>query len=875
MQFSRRSIPWFLIATGMALFGQTLSATACSDDIAAGAGLGITSVPANESGQFRSTFCKYTEIVAPNGQPIKIFSQNHVTNDQMIRARRILEFFLEIVPDSVYGADKSAVANQMAMNDARLLLLNGRDGENDVDLPGQPLYAGEMTVEGSPGYINNDFENARDASFEEILHLMHDTGIGVDGPNTLPGVLSEFQAEIRAATNNAAENNFRVWPIGADDTTSDIRAWHNELANENSLSQEYLASVVDVYYGLWGADTSSPGGMGGIYIAKTRDEISTLDPAGATLMTRYFNPYLTYVARIDSGFEGAFLMAFDTTQPYTYKSQYLLNVSLTGNNDSDLIGNAQDNRLQGNAGSNTLNGGTSGSNTAIFSGNRSEYDVMTNGDNTIVIDSVANRDGTDTLINITQISFADQIVMLSGASTGGESNTTDLAYYDTASQILHLPNTDIGRSTRYYVGLRLTRVSPLTFEVDFGLLRTITEQGDADATYDAAAGILNIPAVQVGRDWFSVELRQTIGFQFSVTSTTVTSNPTSNTTSVTGNSPGSRSQEAELAFIQTRANSLLQNDLGYWEADFGSGMAMIYVPAGSFIQGNDALSPAVARETYPAAPAHQVNLSHYWIAKTPVTIGQFKAFVQATSYVTDAERPGHPGPFVYDFNSRGFIPKPGYYWGNAFMDVTARFPDIATNERHPVNNVSWNDCIAYTNWLAQQHDSSFTLPTESEWEYAARGTDGRAYPWGNQEPDGTRANYADESFNRIFPDTEQSLVHPGVDDGFAITSPVGSFPNGRSPIGALDMAGNLTEWIYDSEYEYTTEEVTDPIHTASNSIKMQKAGFWAGSAGRFGQTPDEIVFGHNIRSDARQGDDPNSADDHLGCRVAISYTARN
>lgn len=114
----------------------------------------------------------------------------------------------------------------------------------------------------------------------------------------------------------------------------------------------------------------------------------------------------------------------------------------------------------------------------------------------------------------------------------------------------------------------------------------------------------------------------------------------------------------------------------------------------------------------------------------------------------------------------------------------------------------------------------------------------------------------------------------GVNDGYGITSPVGMFPKGQSPVGALDMAGNVTEWIYDSEYGYTTENKINPIAVENNGIKMQKAGFWAGSAGRVESPRDELLFGHNIRSDARQGDALNSADDHLGFRIGISYVER-
>jgi formylglycine-generating enzyme required for sulfatase activity len=337
-----------------------------------------------------------------------------------------------------------------------------------------------------------------------------------------------------------------------------------------------------------------------------------------------------------------------------------------------------------------------------------------------------------------------------------------------------------------------------------------------------------------------------------------------------------RTMQDELDFVQSKANSLNQNNLGYWEADFGNGIIMIYVPEGTFTIGNNALNSSVVTESYVSTPEHIVNLNHYWISKTPITTGQFRAFVHATNFVTDVQKPGHEGPWVYDINSGlGFETKQGYYWDNAFQDILAAFPAITINDNHPVSCVSWNDAISYTNWLVQQKNLDFTLPTEAEWEYAARGTDGRIFPWGNEEPDSSRANYADETFNQYFPNVEQSLVHFGVTDGFAITSPVGSFPNGASPIGALDMAGNLTEWIYDSQYKYTPSEKTNPISTTNNGIKMQKAGFWAGSAGRTGQNPDELYFGHNIRSDTRQGDDQNSADDHLGFRISISYTNRN
>jgi formylglycine-generating enzyme required for sulfatase activity len=183
--------------------------------------------------------------------------------------------------------------------------------------------------------------------------------------------------------------------------------------------------------------------------------------------------------------------------------------------------------------------------------------------------------------------------------------------------------------------------------------------------------------------------------------------------------------------------------------------------------------------------------------------------------------------------------------------------------------------VDFCRWLSRKTGVNFVLPTEAQWEYAARGTDQRIYPWGNDEPDGTKANYADEAFQAVFPGTEQAKVHFGVNDGFAATSPVGSFPAGASPFGALDMAGNVTEWVFDWYGIYEKRFYQDPIGPQSGVDRVMKAGFWAGSAGREGQDPDELIIGHNIRADARQYDDPDSADDHLGFRIAIDYLSRD
>ncbi len=356
-----------------------------------------TTIPASLGSIYTKNFNRYTRVKTPSGASIHIVAQSKISDEQIIRSRNILEHYLKNYEGSKYGSDKTAVANKMAENNAILCLLNGQDdGSNPVSekVTGQPLYQNEIQVEGHPWYMNQNYEH-RDASFEEILHFVHDNGIGVDGKNTLPGAAPEYQAEIREAQQNALSN--KLWGIGQDD-------WINELTKENSLSQEYLASVVDSYYGLWGAWTeSSTHGMWGMYVGKTRSDIKKDDPMGYELMNnKFFHPYITYDARIDANFSGNFSLKFDASKPYTHHSRYLKDITLLGKNNNSVTVNELDNNITGN----------SGVNTVIFSGKSSQYKIETNDDITIVTDKTSNRDGINTLSKIEKLQFIDKIVDL-------------------------------------------------------------------------------------------------------------------------------------------------------------------------------------------------------------------------------------------------------------------------------------------------------------------------------------------------------------------------------------------------------------------------------------------------------------------------------
>lgn len=359
-------------------------------------------------------FVKYTKIVAPNGKAIHFVAQDLLSDAQIVRARNILQFFLTNFSGSQYGTDKSVIVNKMAENNATLALMNGThiSDVNEPDVPAQCLFQNEIAVEGHDWYINNDFDH-RDAAYEEILHLLHDTGIGVDGEiNTQPGVLPAYQDEIRAAVENALDNDL----YGIDDPD-----YIDEISELNNLTQEYLAAVVDAYYGYWGAWTDGNGSIWGIYIAQTRNEVESLDPMGYALMPKYFSPYININMDIDPSFNGIFNMNFNAGQPYTHKSQYLQHCTLTGSNPAGLKGNDVNNELNGNSANNSLEGGKGndqldgkdGTDIAIFTGNLADYTITNeNGDSVTVTDNVANRDGADMLYNIESIQFADVLFPL-------------------------------------------------------------------------------------------------------------------------------------------------------------------------------------------------------------------------------------------------------------------------------------------------------------------------------------------------------------------------------------------------------------------------------------------------------------------------------
>jgi len=209
--------------------------------------------------------------------------------------------------------------------------------------------------------------------------------------------------------------------------------------------------------------------------------------------------------------------------------------------------------------------------------------------------------------------------------------------------------------------------------------------------------------------------------------------------------------------------------------NLGDGVTMefVRVPAGEFWMGSDKTNDKQAADD--ETPRHKVSLDEYLIGKYPVTNRQYQVFAQKTARSV----PSH--------------------WKNG------QIPN--GKENHPVVYVGWQDAADFCEWASKTTGQSVCLPSEAQWEKAARGTDGRIYPWGDNPPNKDLANYA-----------------KNVGD----TTPVGQYPAGASPYGALDMAGNVWEWVadwYASDY-YKNSAARNPTGPSTGQYRVLRGGSW-------------------------------------------------
>ncbi len=241
-------------------------------------------------------------------------------------------------------------------------------------------------------------------------------------------------------------------------------------------------------------------------------------------------------------------------------------------------------------------------------------------------------------------------------------------------------------------------------------------------------------------------------------------------------------------------------------------MEMVFVPAGSFMMGSSVTDTDADGDEF---PQHEVALDPFWIDQTEITNAQFAAFLNENG---NQEGGGVPWINLRDENVQIIRDGDVFQAVNFYTD-------------YPVIFVNWYGAAAYCAWAGGR------LPTEAEWEYAARGPAGNLYPWGNDQPDCSLAAY-------------------GLCPGNIMA--VGSFPDGASWVGALDLAGNVWEWVndeYDPDY-YANSPVENPPGPPVAGRKGKRGGGWSSTPG-------------SLRAAARDVESANNRFNHVGFRCAI------
>ena len=263
-------------------------------------------------------------------------------------------------------------------------------------------------------------------------------------------------------------------------------------------------------------------------------------------------------------------------------------------------------------------------------------------------------------------------------------------------------------------------------------------------------------------------------------------------------------------------------------------MDMVYVPAGHFMMGSNIDQVYLARQLCreykddiaigvcrmsaftDEMPDHPVELDAFWVDRYEVTNQHYQGCVDEGSCTPPFESSSYTRDEYYgsaDFNS------------------------------YPVIWVTQNQASEYCLWAGGR------LPTEAEWEYAARGSENLIFPWGN-DFDPQRLNYCDA-------DCAAGVIDPSYADGFPETAPVGSFPNGASWCGALDLAGNVREWVADGFHYYSVDPKINPYTPSTGANRIPRGGGWL-------DTPDDV------RSTNRGENTPDYTRHKVGFRCAQS-----
>ena len=272
--------------------------------------------------------------------------------------------------------------------------------------------------------------------------------------------------------------------------------------------------------------------------------------------------------------------------------------------------------------------------------------------------------------------------------------------------------------------------------------------------------------------------------------------------------PNYQEVQAKLKEVEDQLKALQPPAAGDQQTRLADGAVMVYVPAGSFDMGSTGGESS-------ELPVHTVSLDGFWLDRNQVTNAQFAVFLntqgnQVEEGVTWLEL--EDDSCLIEQVAGQYQPKPGY-------------------ADHPAIEVSWYGALAYCRWVGGR------LPSEAEWEYAARGRPGSAYPWGDNPPDCAKANYG---------------------ECVGETSPAGDYPMGASWCGALDMAGNVWEWAgdwYEQSY-YNLSPLENPTGPRGGSYRVVRGGSWSSEAG-------------DLRAAYRLNNPPANRNNDLGFRCVV------
>ena len=267
-------------------------------------------------------------------------------------------------------------------------------------------------------------------------------------------------------------------------------------------------------------------------------------------------------------------------------------------------------------------------------------------------------------------------------------------------------------------------------------------------------------------------------------------------------SPAAAPVIAKPATINTSPMARSQEKMRFPTFTNSAGCEMFLVTSGTFAMGSNA-----ADATPQEQPVTLVTVGCFYMARFPVTNEQYERF--------DPQHRNKRAPWA--------------------------------NEKHPVIHVTSADAEKFCQWLSQKEGRKYRLPTEAEWEYAARGLDDRSYPWGEELDQNFYANLADAN-------TAFAWRDASINDGFAETAPVGSFPRGSSPFGLEDLSGNVFEWCADFYEAYRGKDLVNRRGPNHGTQRIYRGGSWRSKS-------------TSLRASARHFNNPNCSANDVGFRL--------